>query len=52
LIAEGIDPARLETVGDGQSRPLASDDTAAAHAQNRRVEIVVVGAGRPGGMER
>lgn len=33
-------------VGHGQYRPINSSNTAAAKAQNRRVEIVVYGAGR------
>jgi outer membrane protein OmpA-like peptidoglycan-associated protein len=47
LIAEGIDPARVTAVGFGQSRPIAGNDTAADRAQNRRVEIVILGARRP-----
>jgi len=33
---------RLITVGAGESRPIASNDTAAGRAQNRRVEITIV----------
>lgn len=40
LIAEGIDPRRLETTGYGSSRPLVSNDTEANRAINRRVEII------------
>jgi len=39
----GIDPARLETVGYGESRPIASNDTSWGRAQNRRVELVNLG---------
>ena len=35
------DPTRLSTVGLGDSQPIASNDTAAGKAQNRRVEIVI-----------
>lgn len=48
LIAEGIDPSRVSAVGYGQTRPIASNATAAGRAQNRRVEIVIPGARRPG----
>ncbi|MBA2244411.1 MAG: OmpA family protein, partial [Gemmatimonadetes bacterium] len=51
LIAEGIDPGRVEMVGYGQSRPIADNATADGRAQNRRVEIVIVGARRPAAMQ-
>ena len=35
------DPTRVTTDGLGDSQPIASNDTAAGKAQNRRVEIVV-----------
>jgi outer membrane protein OmpA-like peptidoglycan-associated protein len=47
LIAAGIDPARVTAVGYGQNRPIADNATAAGRAQNRRVEIVILGARRP-----
>ncbi|MBA4157252.1 MAG: OmpA family protein [Gemmatimonadetes bacterium] len=47
LIANGIDPARVEMSGYGQNRPIADNATAAGRAQNRRVEIVIIGAQRP-----
>lgn len=47
LIAEGVDPARIMVTGYGESRPVASNDTAAGRAENRRVEIVI--AREPGG---
>ncbi|HWJ87392.1 MAG TPA: OmpA family protein [Pelagibacterium sp.] len=37
LVAEGIDPQRLYAVGYGASLPIASNDTAAGKAQNRRI---------------
>jgi outer membrane protein OmpA-like peptidoglycan-associated protein len=49
LIAEGVDPGRVDGVGFGQNQPIASNDTAAGRAENRRVEIVIVGARRPTG---
>jgi chemotaxis protein MotB len=39
---QGIDPARLETVGLGGYRPLESNDTSAGRRRNRRVEIVLL----------
>ncbi|HEY2710696.1 MAG TPA: type IVB secretion system protein IcmH/DotU [Caulobacteraceae bacterium] len=35
------DPTRVTTDGLGDSQPIASNDTAAGKAQNRRVEVVV-----------
>jgi outer membrane protein OmpA-like peptidoglycan-associated protein len=49
LVAEGVDPGRVDAVGFGQSRPIADNQTAAGRAQNRRVEIVILGARRPTG---
>jgi chemotaxis protein MotB len=36
-----IDPTRLSTMGFGEYRPLASNDTAQGRQKNRRVEIIV-----------
>ena len=33
---------RMITVGAGESRPIASNDTESGRAQNRRVEITLV----------
>jgi outer membrane protein OmpA-like peptidoglycan-associated protein len=38
----GIDAARLETDGKGQSKPIDSNDTPQGKANNRRVEFVVL----------
>jgi OmpA-OmpF porin, OOP family len=41
LIAEfGVDAARLEPAGFGESRPVAGNDTPEGKQQNRRVELV------------
>ena len=40
----GIAAARMQTVGYGESRPIASNDTDEGRALNRRVELQVVGA--------
>ena len=34
----GVDPARVEAVGYGEEQPIASNETAAGRAENRRVE--------------
>ncbi len=43
----GIDGARLEARGFGQTRPLASNDTDEGRAQNRRVEFHIVDDAAP-----
>lgn len=50
LVAEGVDPGRIDTVGHGPALPIADNATAQGRAQNRRVEIVLLGARRPGAM--
>jgi outer membrane protein OmpA-like peptidoglycan-associated protein len=39
LVAAGIDAGRLSTVGFGQTKPIASNDSEVGRAQNRRVEV-------------
>ncbi|HXI87716.1 MAG TPA: OmpA family protein, partial [Parvularculaceae bacterium] len=41
LAAQGVAPSRLNAVGYGESRPIASNATAEGRAQNRRVEIII-----------
>jgi chemotaxis protein MotB len=41
LKSTSIDPKKLSTMGFGQYRPLASNDTADGRRKNRRVEIIV-----------
>ncbi len=41
LLAEGVAPWRIRTRGVGFSRPVATNDTEAGRAANRRVEIVI-----------
>ncbi len=41
LISRGVDPSIISARGEGELRPIASNDTAAGRAQNRRVEITV-----------
>jgi len=45
LLADtGVDPARLQLVGHGESAPIATNATAAGRQLNRRVEVTLVGA--------
>lgn len=38
----GVDPARLASIGYGENRPIATNDNDVARAKNRRVVIVVM----------
>jgi OOP family OmpA-OmpF porin len=40
LVRQGIDASRIETVGHGESKPVATNATAAGRSQNRRAEII------------
>jgi outer membrane protein OmpA-like peptidoglycan-associated protein len=42
LTSRGVNSQRLMTVGGGERYPVASNDTEAGRAQNRRVEISVM----------
>ncbi len=42
LIAQGVDPARLTSVGYGPERPIDDNATSAGRANNRRVEFHIV----------
>ncbi len=46
LTAQGVNPARLEGRGMGETAPIASNRTAAGRARNRRVEIRIHAQGR------
>jgi outer membrane protein OmpA-like peptidoglycan-associated protein len=43
LVSNGISDSNIEAHGYGESRPVATNDTAAGRQQNRRVELVVNG---------
>ena len=45
LVSGGVSPDRIESQGYGKTRPVASNNTDAGRAQNRRVEIVLQGNG-------
>ncbi|SEL65365.1 Thrombospondin type 3 repeat-containing protein [Stigmatella aurantiaca] len=42
LIKLGVDPGRLEAVGYGETKPIASNATKAGRAENRRTEFNIV----------
>jgi outer membrane protein OmpA-like peptidoglycan-associated protein len=39
LVENGVDEFRLSSAGFGEDKPIASNNTRAGRAQNRRVEI-------------
>lgn len=39
LMRQGVDAERMRTIGYGESQPVASNDTDAGRAENRRVEL-------------
>ena len=41
LMAGGVSGVRIRTVGAGESQPIATNQTAAGRAQNRRVDITI-----------
>ncbi len=42
LASAGVDPARLSAISHGEYAPVASNDTAAGRAENRRIEIRLI----------
>jgi OOP family OmpA-OmpF porin len=48
LVSKGVDANRIYTEGKGELQPIATNKTAAGRAQNRRVEIEIVGTRNPG----
>ena len=42
LISAGVDPARMESAGYGEERPIASNDTEEGREKNRRVEFNII----------
>jgi outer membrane protein OmpA-like peptidoglycan-associated protein len=41
LVADGVDPARIRTIGYGEQFPMASNATDEGRQQNRRVEVII-----------
>ena len=41
LVGQGIDAARLTTMGAGESAPVAGNESATGRQQNRRVEVII-----------
>lgn len=41
LISQGVEPERVKALGQGESEPIASNDSAEGRANNRRVEIIM-----------
>ncbi len=46
LIAGGVPEAQITSTGFGKTQPVATNDTPQGRQQNRRVEIIVLGAGK------
>ncbi len=42
LISDGVLPVRIDTVGYGEARPVASNNTPEGRQQNRRVELTLL----------
>ncbi|PUB71765.1 MAG: cell envelope biogenesis protein OmpA [gamma proteobacterium symbiont of Ctena orbiculata] len=42
LVRDGVEGVRIDTVGYGESRPIASNSSAAGRQQNRRVELTLL----------
>lgn len=42
LASQGVAPIRIQTIGYGEARPLASNDTDQGRQANRRVELVLI----------
>lgn len=42
LVSEGIEPSKITSMGLGEQRPIADNNTPEGRANNRRVEIIVV----------
>ena len=42
LIRYGVDPSRMEAVGYGETKPIASNATARGRTENRRTEFNIL----------
>jgi len=52
LVQGGVPAGRIASVGYGESQPVATNDTPAGRQQNRRVEVIVLGAGTVADVEQ
>jgi OOP family OmpA-OmpF porin len=43
LVSVGVDPSKIATVGMGEGMPIASNNTPEGRAENRRVEVLLLG---------
>ena len=46
LVSGGVAEGRISSKGFGKTQPVSANDTPAGRQQNRRVEVVVLGAGK------
>lgn len=42
LIKQGVNPSQIDVSGNGESKPVASNDSLEGRSQNRRVEIIIL----------
>lgn len=42
LVAQGVNPNRVQTIGYGENNPIATNSTAAGRAMNRRVTMTLI----------
>ena len=54
LVKQGVDATRFTALGSGETKPIASNDTAEGRQQNRRVELVIMpqSSGQPAARRR
>ena len=45
LTGQGVNPARMSTIGYGESKPIADNNTESGRQMNRRVEITIAPQG-------
>lgn len=46
LVEEGVSPERLSALGMGEDQPIADNANEQGRARNRRVDVIMVGAGK------
>jgi outer membrane protein OmpA-like peptidoglycan-associated protein len=42
----GLDPEKISSIGYGEARPVATNETAAGRARNRRIDLIIHPEGR------